>query len=121
MEIFHFVRETEGLADNYLYRANCFFIPKENILFIRESCGSEIVYEISSRNDILKEARSLERGEDPYKNKREHNICGLPEFSYTKRVEYDDGKIKEILRSIRDKDALEKKIELGMKELLNEI
>lgn len=120
MEILYFVRESEGL-DHYLYHADCFFIPKENILFVRERCGDDQFYEIIKKDYILEETRSLIGGVDPYENKRGPNVIGIPDFSNIKRFEYNDEKIREILRDIRNRDNLLEKVESGIEELLKKV
>ena len=120
MEIIYYVRQSEGIQINDSSYSECFFIPSENIMFARENYNGVTMCNIVRRDFILKEAASIEKGEDPYKDKRDRNSI-LPTFLDVRRLRCDDEKIKEILKDIKDRDNLQEKVQSEIEELLRKI
>ncbi len=122
MEIFYFERNNRGVTRDYC-RANCFFIPHKNILFVKENVNGVDVYTFVTDENIVDEARVLHQGKDPYKQERNGVIetVGTPSFSDTRKIEVSDDKINEILENLRKRDLHETKVKKSIEDILANI
>jgi len=124
MEVFYFYRRS-NLSSEYFY-ADCFFIKSEDFVLVREDIpimeadgdrSKSKSYGIkNSENDthgILKEARSLEEGNNPYPS----YVTSI-EFSKMKRFELNKVQLRKILKDVRERDSLQERVKSGIEALI---
>lgn len=114
MKVIYYHRlKKSGFHIHAFSSTDIFYIPEEEIILYREKQGSfgNQSYSLSKREELLDEARRLMNGDKI----EEVEVSNLKEF------ECEDEKIKQLIEDARLKFELEKRVRLGIEELLERI
>jgi len=90
-----------------------FYIPQEKIVLYREQYGTfgNITYSMTKNPEILEEAEKIMNNQIP-------NNSWEVLFSNIKVFEYDNSKLRKIIRKAKFKSKLEDYVSSGIKELI---
>jgi len=95
--------------------SECFYVPEEKIVLVKERIGSfgTPYYTITNRKEILEEAEAIAKGKAPFV--KNVNFYDVEEF------DYDSLKLRRLIQATKKKNQLEKMVISGFKDLLKQI
>ena len=114
MKVIYYHRHVKSGFHIHAYSsADIFYIPDENLILFREQHGSfgGRDYSFTDSPELLDEANSVVQGS----RVEGGEISAITEF------EYDETKIKQLVREAKLKSELETKVRSGIEELLKNI
>ncbi len=116
MKVIHYKRNAEsGEHVHAGAYASCFFVPDKQVVIFAEQEGSfgGVIYSITDREAMLREAQLIANGEIPE--------IDLISFSDIKDFEYDDHKIKELIDDAKSAKELEARTKSSIEQLLEAV